>query len=273
MIAGLPKLGPIVLTLLLIACISIGVAAQETQTDSVVPEEILLLIDGNPLLDEAQREDLLSSLEAAIAVAPDLVNAGTLSSLLDTLGWSGLEDPEDLTEALALLRTVLDGTASGEIIDLEGALSSLLADEETPDGVLNAIGKAAVGAGLLAEETEGLLAKVTDLMGAGLPPGIVLRVTKDGLRDGLTAEELSVLLDELQTAIAAGMSAGNAANAVTGQGQNQYQDEEQNKNASEEEDPGTELEEESNRHGNGGSGKENAPGQNKEDGNQGGKKK
>ena len=270
MIAGLPKFSPVVLTLLLIASISIGLVAQETQTESVVPEEIISLIDSNPLLDEAQREALLLSLEAAIGFDPDLITADAVAGLLDTLGWTALEDPEDLGDALELLQTVLSGASIGEITDLEGALATLLADAETPDGVLNAIGKAAADMG--DEEAASLLAKATDLMVAGLPPGIVLRVTKDGIRDGLSAEVILAMLDELQTAMADGESAGNAANEVTGQGQNKHQDEEQNQNASEEEDPGTEEETESNRHGNAG-GKDNAPGQEKKGEDQGGKNK
>jgi hypothetical protein len=275
MTAGLPKLSSIVLSLLLITALSVGLAAQETQTESVVPEDVVLLIDSNPLLDEAQRADLLALLEAAIDAVPDLVTSDAIADLLDAVGWGELEDPESVADALAILQSVLDGAAAGEIADLESAVDAMLTEEETPEGILNAISKAADGAGLPEGDTEDLLTRVDELIGEGLPSGVVLRVARDALRDGLSFEEIGAMLDELEDAIDSGASPGNAANEVTDQGQYKHQDREQNQNSNEGEPDEPEEEQETNQHGNGNaSEKDDDSGSNsdKKNGSQGGKK-
>jgi hypothetical protein len=222
-------------------------------------EARLLALDRQPVFDaigasSAATADQIQALLDAFTAAFD---ASTLTpeqalEMLGFVGWSSLETTEDIDLAMGLLTDTLSGLVAGAITDPLGALTDAYNAALTPDGIVNAIGRAGAS-----DET---ISQVQALVAGGLPPGIAVRVTKEALRDGLTQAEIAELLAELAEEYASGASPGQAANAATGQGsyRHQEQEEEQNSNQGDSGDP----EEEKNANGpkENGKGKDNKGG-------------
>ena len=248
MIAGLPKLH-ILLAAILLLGISLTSFAQEIQTPSSVLEEAIEIVWSNDAISPDQAttvaDQILAAVEADV-VTPEEV----LSMLEDQLGWSGISDPDRLALAIEALDQVLVGLVEGDIASGQAAdaLTETWIDLATPDGVINAIEKAAIQA-LEGDVPEGLMIEVGQLIADGVPPGIVLRVTKDALRNG---EDPLEFLDAL---VSAGeeSSWGQAANAATGQGQNRHQEQELEENANQNQtspdEPEAEQEQNDHHHG------------------------
>ncbi len=248
MIAGLPKLH-LLLAAILLSGISLVSFAQEIQTPSVVLEETIEIVWSNDAISPDQATAVADQILAAVeadAVTPEEV----LSMLEDQLGWSEISDPERLALVIEALDQVLVGLVEGEIAsgDAADALTETWIDLATPDGVINAIEKAAAQA-FEGDVPEDLMVEVGELIADGVPPGIVLRVTKDALRSG---EDPLEFLDALVNT-GEESSWGQAANAATGQGQNKYQEQELEENANENQtaldEPEAEQEENANDHG------------------------
>lgn len=248
MIAGLPKLRLLFVVLLLSLASSLAFG-QEIQTPSSVLDDVIEIVWSSSVISSDQAtavsERILAAVEAGV-VTPEEV----LGMLQDPLGWSEISDPEQLAIAIEALDQVLLGLIEGDIAVGAGAdaLTDIWVDLATPDGVINAIERAALRA--LGEDVpEGLIDEVSQLIAGGIPPGIVLRVTKDALRNGDDPLELLAALETAST----DDSWGQAANAVTGQGQNKYQEEELEQNANENQtapdDPEFEQEQNANDHG------------------------
>ena len=248
MIAGLPKLH-LLLAVILLLGIAFASSAQEIQTPSSVLEDAIEIVWSNEAISPEQATAVADQILAAVeadAVTPEEV----LSMLEDQLGWSEIGDPDRLALAIEALDQVLVGLVEGDIAsgDAADALTDTWIDLATPDGVINAIEKAAAQA-LEGDVPEELMTEVGQLIAGGVPPGIVLRVTKDALRSG---EDPLELLDVLMSA-GDDSSWGQAANAATGQGQNKYQEEELEQNTNENQtapdEPEAEQEENANDHG------------------------
>ncbi len=248
MIAGLPKLH-LLLAVILLLGIAFASSAQEIQTPSSVLEDAIEIVWSNEAISPEQATAVADQILAAVeadAVTPEEV----LSMLEDQLGWSEIGDPDRLALAIEALDQVLVGLVEGDIAsgDAADALTETWIDLATPDGVINAIEKAAAQA-LEGDVPEELMTEVGQLIAGGVPPGIVLRVTKDALRSG---EDPLELLDVLMSA-GDDSSWGQAANAATGQGQNKYQEEELEQNTNENQtapdEPEAEQEENANDHG------------------------
>ena len=248
MIAGLPKLH-LLLAVILLLGIAFASSAQEIQTPSSVLEDAIEIVWSNEAISPEQATAVADQILAAVeadAVTPEEV----LSMLEDQLGWSEIGDPDRLALAIEALDQVLVGLVEGDIAsgDAADALTETWIDLATPDGVINAIEKAAAQA-LEGDVPEELMTEVGQLIAGGVPPGIVLRVTKDALRSG---EDPLELLDVLMSA-SDDSSWGQAANAATGQGQNKYQEEELEQNTNENQtapdEPEAEQEENANDHG------------------------
>ena len=272
MIAGLPKLH-LLLAVTLLLGFSFASFAQEIQTPSSVLEDAIEIVWSNDAITPDQATAVADQILAAVeadAVTPEEV----LSMLEDQLGWSGIGDPDRLALAIEALDQVLVGLVAGDIASGEAAdvLSETWIDLATPDGVINAIERAAAQA-LEGDVPEELMTEVGQLIADGVPPGIVLRVTKDALRSG---EDPLELLDRLMSA-GEDSSWGQAANAATGQGQNKYREEELEQNTNENQtapdEPEAEQEENANDHGrnpgngNGSSGSNNGNGSGSNNGN------
>jgi len=253
--AGLPNR-----KLLLLACLvtlmgaSMAVSAQTTQTSSSTLDDMITLVESNVQATPDQQQLLIEAFT-------DVIEGGQLTidqavEMLTVLGWSDLDLEEDIAGAVDLLADVVAGVAAGEITD---PLAALLDEDAslTPEGVINAMGKAGAS-----DET---LAQAEELVASGLPPGIVLRVTKDALRQGLSQEEITAMLDELGAEFLEGASPGQAANTATGNGSNKNQEQEENANEGENEEP----ENEENKNGSNDNGNGNGNDKKNENANQG----
>ena len=263
MIAGLPKARSLclVLVVLLFSCGAVA-WAQETQTPSLLPVDpvdppivqtpsvtldgIMAAIDLNPTATVDQQNAMLDALGPA--VEQGLLTEDQALEILSVIGWSSLEDPEKIDQAIGAVSDVSSQLLLGAVIDDPvAALADLWAEALTPDGIINSISKAAERAGLDGATADPVLDEVERLIAAGFPPGIVLRVVKDAIRDG---EDPLEALAALEAAAEEG-SYGQAANEATGNGQNTYQETEENTN----QEPSDEPEAEDNNHGQGRSGK------------------
>ena len=263
MIAGLPKTRSLWLVLVVLLLSAGAVAwAQETQTPSLLPVDpvdppivqtpsvtldgIIAVIDLNLNATMDQQSAMLDALGPA--VEQELLTEDQALEILSVIGWSTLDDPEKIDEAIDAVAAVSSQLIAGAVlVDPVGELADLWAEALTPDGIVNSIGKAAERAGLDDATSDPVLDEVERLIAAGFPPGIVLRVVKDALRDG---EDPLEALAALEAAAEEG-SYGQAANEATGNGQNTYQETEENAN----QEPSDEPEEEDNNHGQGRNGK------------------
>jgi len=271
MIAGLPNSFGKVTLCLLVSTILLSLAlpglAEDVQTPSTTLNDILDIITLNEYLSPTQETLLTSSLTSAVtsgALTPD--------QALALVELSGLEDVTDdtqtplLTHALSIIFAAL---ASGDIDPdqastyladtvASGTLSALkdLTENETPMGIENFISKLGTSEGYDQDAIDTVLAKVDELVAAGVPSGIALRVAKDLLEAGLDPEEIVAELDRLETSIVAdGTSPGKAANEVTPQGQDQNQEEETNQNTNQGKNDEPENENEENQNGSSDNGK------------------
>lgn len=271
MIVGLPndirKITLLVLVSTIILVFALPALAEDVQTPSATLDDVLTLVTQNDYLSPAQQTLLTSALTSAVTSG-----ALTVDQALALVDLSGLEDVTDaaktpvLTHALSI---ILNALALGEI-SLEqastyiadtvesGTLSALkdLTQAETPMGIENSISKLGMTEGYEQEAIDTVLAKVDELVVAGVPSGIALRVVKDLLRAGLDPEKIIAELDRLETSIAEeGTSPGKAANEVTPQGQNQNQEEEMNQSTNQGKNDEPEDENEENQNGSSGNGK------------------
>jgi len=152
---------------------------------------------------------------AASALTPDQA-----LEMLGFLGWASLETAEDIDLAIGLLTQTIAALRDGTITDPLTALTDAYNAELTPDGIVNAIGKA--------EALDETISQVQALVASGIPPGIVLRVTKDALRNGEDpAEALAAFADAYGDPSDPSMSPGQAANQATGRGNQQDKEEDQ----------------------------------------------
>lgn len=273
MIAGLPKdirkITLFVLVSTIILVFALPGLAEDVQTPSTTLDDVLRLVTQNDYLSPTQQTLLTSSLTSALTSG-----ALTVDQALALVDLSGLENVTDAAETPVVthaLSIILDALASGEISPEQastyiadtvesGTLSALkdLTQAETPMGIEFSISKLGTTEGYEQEAIDTVLAKVDELVGAGVPSGIALRVAKDLLRAGVDPEKIIAELDRLETSIAdAGTSPGKAANEVTPQGQhqNQNQEEEVNQNTNQGKNDEPENENEENQNGSSGSGK------------------
>ena len=248
--AGLPKRRQILVVIpLLLLALTACAMAQEIQTPSVVIGPIVQspsttlqpmidIVEANTDASDDQKQALIDALTSAIG--GELITVDEAIGLLNELDWPMASTDDEIAQAIGLLTDVLAGIAAGEIDDPIAALIELHNAALTPDGVVNAITNAGAS-----DET---ILQAESLVAAGLPPGIVLRVTKDGLSEDLSQDEIDAMLDELAAAYADGSSAGQAANAATGQGsyRHEEQEEEQNANEGEADEPQAASEENEN---------------------------
>ena len=124
-------------------------------------------------------------------------------------------------------------------------------------GIENAISKLGTTEGYDQEALDTVLAKVDELVAAGVPSGVALRVARELIRTGLDPEKIVAELDRLETSIIDdGTSPGKAANEVApqGQNQNQNQEEEMNQNSNKGKNDEPEKENEGNQNGSSGNG-------------------
>lgn len=271
MIAGLPnnigKVALFVLASTILLALALPGLAEDVQTSSTTLDDVLTLITQNEYLSPTQETLFTSSLTAAVtsgALTPDQALA-----LVDL---SGLESVTDATQTSLLthaLSILFDAVASGDIdpdqastylVDTvaSGSLSALkdLTETETPMGIENAISKLGTTEGYDQEALDTVLAKVDELVAAGVPSGVALRVARELIRTGLDPEEILAELDRLETSISDdGTSPGKAANEVTPQGQNQNQEEEMNQNSNKGKNDEPEKENEENQNGSSGNDK------------------
>ena len=214
-------------------------------------------IETLTILSEDQKTALIDA--AATVVDGVSFTAGDATALLDRLGLEQLGEGDDPQPLVGSLLTVFSEVgAEGGLDPLEALLrlDELIAalESATPEGIRNAISKAAVN---YSGDLEALLAQVEGLILEGVPPGIVLRVVKDGLRSEEEVD-LKAWLTDLGTAILIdGVSPGLAANAVTGKGQNKHQEQENNQNANQEKNDKPEKEKERNTNASPGNGNDN----------------
>jgi len=271
MIAGLPNnIGKVALFVLVsttILVFALPGLAEDVQTPSTTLDDVLTLVTQNDYLSPTQQTLLTSSLTSAVTSG-----ALTVDQALALVDLSGLEDVTDAAETPVVthaLSIILDALASGEISPEQastymadtvesGTLSTLkdLTQAETPMGIENSISNLGGSEGYEQEAIDTVLAKVDELVAAGVPSGIALRVAKDLLRAGLDPEKIIAELDGLETSISDdGTSPGKAANEVTPQGQNQNQEEEMNQNSNKGKNDEPENEDEENQNGSSGNGK------------------
>jgi hypothetical protein len=253
--AGLPKaVFVLVLALVIVPAMVIAGLGQEVQPESVELQDVLDMLDANPLIDPLDLADLKSDFEAA-------VTAGTLSpeqamEMLELVDWAALDQADDLVDISAAIQTVLNDLSSGVPTDVDALtmLTQLLDGLGTHDGTLNALEKAGA--------SEEILAQVSGLVADGVPPGILVRIVKQGLGDGLSMEDITAQLDLLAPFAAQegeDVAWGQIANEITGKGQNKHKDQEQNVNIDGNEEP----EQEENEHGSSNGKKDDNPGQGK----------
>jgi len=270
MIAGLPNnIRKVTLFVLFSTMLLIFALPGLAEAPSTTLDDVLTLVTQNDYLSPTQQTLLNSSLTSAItsgALSPD--------EALALVDLSGLEDITDAAETPVVthaLSIILDALASGEIDPEQasaymadtvesGTLSALkdLTETETPTGIQNSISNLGGSEGYEQEAIDTVLAKVDELVAAGVPSGIALRVAKDLLRAGLDPDEIIAKLEGLETSIAdAGTSPGKAANEVAPQGQNknQNQEEEVNQNSNQGKNDEPENENEKNQNGSSGNGK------------------
>ncbi len=273
MTAGLPndirRITLFVLVPTIILVFALLGLAEDVHTPSTTLDDVLTLVTQNDYLSPTQQTLLTSSLTSAVTSG-----ALTVDQALALVDLSGLENVTDAAETPIVthaLSIILDALASGEIspeqasaymVDTvaSGTLSALkdLTQAETPMGIENSISKFGTTEGYEQEAIDTVLAKVDELVVAGVPSGIALRVAKDLLRAGLDPEKIIAELDSLETSIAEeGTSPGKAANEVTPQGQhqNQNQEEEMNQNTNQGKNDEPENEDEENQNGSSGNGK------------------
>ena len=276
MIAGLPngirKITLFVLVPTIILVFALLGLAEDVHTPSTTLDDVLTLVTQNEYLSPTQQTLLTSSLTSAVTSG-----ALTVDQALALVDLSGLENVTDAAETPVVthaLSIILDALASGEISPEQasmymsdtvasGTLSALkdLTQAETPMGIENSISKFGTTEGYEQEAIDTVLAKVDELVVAGVPSGIALRVAKDLLRAGLDPDQIAAELDRLETSIAEeGTSPGKAANEITPQGQhqNQNQEEEMNQNTNQGKNEEPEDENEENQNGPSGNGKNNS---------------
>jgi len=274
MIVGLPNdIGKITLLVLIstiILVFALPGLAEDVQTPSTTLDDVLTFVTQNDYLSPTQQTLLTSALTLAVTSG-----AFTVDQALALVDLSGLEGVTDAAETPVLthaLSIILNALANGEISPEQassymaatvesGTLSALkdLTQAETPMGIENSISKLGMTEGYEQEAIDTVLAKVDELVAAGVPSGIALRVAKDLLRAGLDPEKIIAELDRLETSIAEeGTSPGKAANEVTPQGQNQNQEEEMNQNSNKGKNDEPENENEENQNGSSGNGKNNS---------------
>lgn len=276
MTAGLPKDIRKITLLVLVSTIILVFAsaglAEGVQTPSTTLDDVLTLVTQNEYLSPTQQTLLTSSLTSAVTSG-----ALTIDQALALVDLSGLENVTDAAETPVIthvLCIILDALASGEISPEQastymadtvesGTLSALkdLTQAETPMGIENSISEFGATEGYEQEAIDTVLAKVDELVVAGVPSGIALRVARDLLRAGLDPDQIATELDRLETSIAEeGTSPGKAANEITSQGQhqNQNQEEEMNQNTNQGKNEEPEDENEENQNGPSGNGKNNS---------------
>lgn len=259
MIAGLPKArGALTVLVYFFLPLFTWAALSEETTAEPTLDELIARIEGVSVLtaeDQATLVELLtSSLEgdaltttqaAAIldAVSLETLTAETAAFAVEALEitlasvLSGRVEPEAALAALA------DAVAAQDL----GVLASTLAALATPPGILQAIGNAAVGAGLDEASLSPLLDLVRSLIGADVPPGIVVRVTKHLLDETTDLALLTADLTSLGALIEAGTPPGRAANEIAELGQER----ERERNENEHHEDGGQAEEEEEKNGNG----------------------
>ncbi|MEA3239819.1 MAG: hypothetical protein U9Q94_08615 [Candidatus Bipolaricaulota bacterium] len=268
MIAGLPndirKITLFVLVSTILLVFALPGLAEDVQTPSTTLDDVLTFVTQNDYLSPTQQTLLTSSLTSAVTSG-----ALTVDQALALVDLSGLEDVTDAAETPVVTRVlsiILDALASGEISPEQastymadtvesGTLSTLkdLTQAETPMGIENSISNLGGSEGYEQEAIDTVLAKVDELVAAGVPSGIALRVVKDLLGAGLDPEKIIAELDGLETSIAdAGTSPGKAANEVAPKGQNQ---EEVNQNTNQGKNDEPENEDKENQNGSSGNGK------------------
>ena len=276
MIAGLPndirRITLFVLVPTIILVFALPGLAEDVHTPSTTLDDVLTLVTQNEYLSPTQQTLLTSSLTSAVTSG-----ALTIDQALALVDLSGLENVTDAAETPVIthaLCIILDALASGEISPEQastymadtvesGTLSALkdLTQAETPMGIENSISEFGATEGYEQEAIDTVLAKVDELVVAGVPSGIALRVARDLLRAGLDPDQIATELDRLETSIAEeGTSPGKAANEITPQGQhqNQNQEEEMNQNTNQGKNEEPEDENEENQNGPSGNGKNNS---------------
>ena len=271
MIAGLPnnigKVALFVLVSTIILVFALPGVAEDVQTLSTTLDDVLAVVTQNDYLSPTQQTLLTSSLTAAVtsgALTPDQALA-----LVDLSGLESVTDAAETPVVTHALSIILDALASGEISPEQastymantvesGTLSTLkdLTQAQTPMGIENSISKLGTTEGYDQEALDTVLAKVDELVAAGVPSGVALRVARELIRTGLDPEEIFAELDRLETSISDdGTSPGKAANEVTQQGQNQNQEEEMNQNSNKGKNDEPEKENEENQNSSSGNGK------------------
>jgi len=254
-----------VLCALLCGIVGITVAGQEIQTPSSVIPETIALVDGAAALADEQKTTLGEAFEAA-AVDGYIADTDGVA-LVEASGLPLLVEGDDPAGTLDAIYLVLEAITTGQV-DPEGAitalaiwaandagldaLSGLLDEQATPEGIINALDGAFASAGFPQTASTSVFAQIELLIEAGVPPGIALRVTRQTVRDVEEFDE-QFLLDQLillGELIADGTSAGLAANDVTehGKSHNRHQEEEQEENENEVQGvpPGQQKEKENN---------------------------
>jgi len=276
MIAGLPndirRITLFVLVPTIILVFALLGLAEDVHTPSTTLDDVLTLVTQNDYLSPTQQTLLTSSLTSAVTSGALTVDQAL--ALVDLSGLEGVTDAAETPIVTHALSIILDALASGEISPEQASaymvdtvasstLSALkdLTQAETPMGIENSISKFGTTEGYEQEAIDTVLAKVDELVVAGVPSGIALRVAKDLLRAGLDPDQIAAELDRLETSIAEeGTSPGKAANEVTPQGQhqNQNQEEEMNQNTNQGKNDEPEDENEENQNGSSGNGKNNS---------------